>query len=264
MATLVNRIPRGLRVLLVIVILAAVISQLVPVSYYYPAIGASIVILAVVIFFTYRSRPVAHIEAAAEAMAQESVAQSEDQSESESDAPVTTRYKSQETTLSSSGSMLDFIKGSKSRSSAAMSNSAPEIAEDAQLTAEPPQQAATAEVASPEAVEVEQETGGDAASAEPMPLGGEVSSLTDEDKRKLMNAVWYRCENPFCKYTQFLDVHHIISEKDGGTNKLDNLIVLCPYCNALADKHEIPAGAMQEWIGREDRFKAKPDWPYYK
>jgi hypothetical protein len=94
----------------------------------------------------------------------------------------------------------------------------------------------------------------------PIPMIEDESSLTMEEINELVNAVWYRCENPYCKYTSFLTVHHFVNEKDGGTNKLDNLIVLCPYCHDLAHKNEMPEKEMHEWIDREDRFKSKPDW----
>ncbi len=101
-------------------------------------------------------------------------------------------------------------------------------------------------------------------SQNPMPLINEVSTLTEDDNSQLENAVWYRCENPYCKYTHFLDVHHIVDESKGGTNRLDNLIVLCPYCHELAHRNEIPEEEMREWINhREERFKAKLQWPYY-
>lgn len=97
-----------------------------------------------------------------------------------------------------------------------------------------------------------------------IPLVDDESTLTDEDKNQLVNAVWYRCENPYCKYTSFLGVHHIVDEKDGGNNRLDNLIVLCPYCHDLAHRKEIPVEEMQDWISnRENRFKSKPDWKYF-
>lgn len=96
-----------------------------------------------------------------------------------------------------------------------------------------------------------------------IPVVNEESSLTQEEKNLLMNAVWYRCENPYCKYTHFLDVHHIVPEADGGSNKLDNLIVLCPYCHDLAHKGEIPVEKMIEWISKpEERFRFVPEWRY--
>jgi 5-methylcytosine-specific restriction endonuclease McrA len=91
----------------------------------------------------------------------------------------------------------------------------------------------------------------------------EKSSLTEQDRQRLLNAVWYRCENPYCKYTQFLDVRHIIAESENGTNKLNNLIVLCSACHTLADNKEIPVEVMQSWIANtEDRFKHKLEWNY--
>jgi hypothetical protein len=43
------------------------------------------------------------------------------------------------------------------------------------------------------------------------------------------------CQFPLCGYqaqdTSELDVHHILSLKDGGTNAKYNLLVLCPSCH---------------------------------
>lgn len=98
----------------------------------------------------------------------------------------------------------------------------------------------------------------------PIPLIDDETTLTEEEKNLLMNAVWYRCENPFCKYTSFLGVHHIVDEKNGGTNKLDNLIILCPYCHDLAHRSEIPENEMQDWISnRGERLKFKLEWKYF-
>jgi predicted HNH restriction endonuclease len=105
---------------------------------------------------------------------------------------------------------------------------------------------------------------GEAEGEPPLPVIEDESSLTSEEINNLVNAVWYRCENPYCKYTSFLTVHHIVDEKEGGTNKLDNLIVLCPYCHDLAHRNEIPVEEMNAWISnREERFKFKPEWHYF-
>jgi hypothetical protein len=96
----------------------------------------------------------------------------------------------------------------------------------------------------------------------PLAIVEDKSSLTESDKNELLNGVWYRCENPFCKGTNFLGIHHMVEEKDGGTNKLDNLIVLCPFCHALAHKKEIPEEEMRDWISREERFKPEMKWRY--
>lgn len=88
----------------------------------------------------------------------------------------------------------------------------------------------------------------------------EYSTLSDDAKLQFMNAVWYRCENPYCNHTEFLDVHHIV---DDGSNNLNNLIVLCPRCNTAAHNNEITVEELKSWlVEREKRFKAELDWPY--
>ena len=95
------------------------------------------------------------------------------------------------------------------------------------------------------------------------PAVTEISSLSEHNKSKLMNAVWYRCENPDCSYTEFLDVHHIVPEIVGGSNRLDNLIVLCSRCMRAVADNEIPDEVLRSWIkDRSDRLKAEIDWPY--
>jgi len=108
--------------------------------------------------------------------------------------------------------------------------------------------------------EPEQTTSSTPAMAPPV---AELTSLPENYKNMLLNAVWYRCENPYCNHTKFLEVHHIVAEVEGGTNALNNLIVLCSECHALADNNEIPLDVMQSWIlQRENRFKESLDWPY--
>jgi len=121
-----------------------------------------------------------------------------------------------------------------------------------------------ADVKSEESLESEDYDSEKGTSTPPVPLIEDESSLTEDEKNELVNAVWYRCENPYCKYTRFLSVHHMVDEKDGGSNKLDNLIVFCPYCHDLAHRNEIPEKEMREWISnREERFKFKPKWHYF-
>ena len=104
----------------------------------------------------------------------------------------------------------------------------------------------------------------ESAEISPIPLIEDPSTLTLDEKNSLVNAIWYRCENPYCKYTSFLSVHHIVEEKVGGTNKLNNLIVLCPYCHDLAHRGEIPETEMRMWIeDRSERWKFKPEWKYF-
>ncbi len=99
-------------------------------------------------------------------------------------------------------------------------------------------------------------------SEETSPVVSDTSSLPESDKWNLMNAVWYRCENPYCNYTQFLDVHHIVSEVDGGTHALSNLIVLCPRCHAAVHSHEVSLAVLRVWVQKRAEFKFELNWPY--
>ncbi len=96
-----------------------------------------------------------------------------------------------------------------------------------------------------------------------LPALGDSSALPDEAKSVLMNAVWYRCENPECNYTQFLDVYQIVSKEKGGSNSLENLVVLCPECRMTAHAGQIDDDMLRSWIqGRVERFRFALDWPY--
>ena len=48
-----------------------------------------------------------------------------------------------------------------------------------------------------------------------------------------------------CGWDTIVDVHHITPRRHGGTNDLDNLIVLCPNHHRMADKRLIPAGELK-------------------
>ena len=43
----------------------------------------------------------------------------------------------------------------------------------------------------------------------------------------------HRCQAPGCGRTRFLEVHHIVARKAGGTNHPENLVTLCGACHRL-------------------------------
>lgn len=71
-------------------------------------------------------------------------------------------------------------------------------------------------------------------------------------KRKVDRSVCYRCgwNQTTC------DLAHIKARSDGGSNKPENLIVLCPNCHRLADKTEkIDIEDLPTVYDREDQWK---------
>ena len=51
-----------------------------------------------------------------------------------------------------------------------------------------------------------------------------------------------------CKSQKKLDIHHIIPRKEGGTNDLTNLVLLCRKCHGAIETGDI-AHAVQKCVG---------------
>ena len=95
----------------------------------------------------------------------------------------------------------------------------------------------------------------------PLPVAG-TDTLSDDEKQTLMNAVWYHCENPYCNYTRFLDVHQIVTGANGGSKVLSNLVVLCPRCLAAVKDNKVNPALLKEWAQKRHEFKFEFNWPY--
>lgn len=61
-----------------------------------------------------------------------------------------------------------------------------------------------------------------------------------------------------CKYDKATVKHHIIHKSEGGSNRLDNIIVLCPNCHALVQQGKISDGILIAKKGNEERTVKKP------
>jgi hypothetical protein len=55
----------------------------------------------------------------------------------------------------------------------------------------------------------------------------------------------HRCQSPGCRSTHFLEVHHVVPRRDGGTNQPENLVTLCGRCHRFA--HERPQ-LVRQWF----------------
>jgi len=269
----INKIPRGLRILIVMAVLGVLIWRLaVNTDYYWYSIGAGVLLTLGAIVLVYKPFKFqsSQNKTAKAAKKSEDKEGPKDQLEVELDKiDVETDYTDTPAILrngksqgfapnpaepKTSNESLQFknsvkpVQGAKGK---AVLNK--KIIDDIEAVSESDSDSAREPI-----------DGTTAPSAPPVPLVDDETTLTDDEKNQLVNAVWYRCENPYCKYTSFLGVHHIVDEKEGGTNKLDNLIVLCPYCHDLAHRNEIPEKELRDWISnRENRFKAKPNWKYF-
>jgi hypothetical protein len=58
-------------------------------------------------------------------------------------------------------------------------------------------------------------------------------------RRKVLRRERGRCAVPACRNSQYLDVHHILSRSEGGSNDADNLIVLCGAHHRSAHRGEL-------------------------
>jgi len=273
----VSKIPRLLLVLLVMAVCAVLVWQLAfDTDYFYYAAGAAVVIILAVVFLVFRpfkkssgsgkAAPVDIKRNAPDGYVPTEPATIEIEPDY-TDSPAILRGKSTQSFQAASAKPSGVDEARRYTKMAAAGS------EDALITRpitgqKPVELATEEEMDSPEAAgETAANPAEEAAENQDtphIPLVEDETVLTEDDKNILLNAVWYRCENPYCKYTNFLGVHHIVEEKNGGTNKLDNLIVLCPFCHDLAHRGEIPETEMREWIShRETRFKSRPDWKYY-
>lgn len=267
----INKIPRGLRVLIVMAILAILVWRFAEGNYFYIGIGIAVVLTLVVIFIVYKSSGTTTLKA--NQIKKKRVKTVEGQESTIPDQTLEsgdyTTYHQQPNKTNDSVNKSTEVKPKGTDVAARYMNMAKNVPVSDEWQTSPKQTAFTDDISENE-IEVEnslensiKEIPTENNIESPLPLIDDETSLTIEEKNQLVNAVWYRCENPFCKFTRFLSVHQIIEEKNGGTNKLDNLIVLCPYCHDLAHRQEIPEKEMRDWISnREDRFKFKPEWHY--
>jgi hypothetical protein len=73
------------------------------------------------------------------------------------------------------------------------------------------------------------------------------SAIPEQVKREVLIEAGYRCGVPTCRTILLLDLHHIVEVSEGGGNKADNLLPLCPTCHALYHRERIPRDAVKAW-----------------
>lgn len=74
--------------------------------------------------------------------------------------------------------------------------------------------------------------------------------LTPDEKALFIDKIGNRCENPTCRRTGDLEVHHIRPRQKGGTNSVWNLLALCRNCHGEANKGIPPRPRQFQWARR--------------
>jgi len=76
-------------------------------------------------------------------------------------------------------------------------------------------------------------------------LGGRnTTTIPPRVRREVLARDQHRCQAPGCGRTRFLEVHHIVSRQQGGSNRAENLMTLCATCHRLW--HERGGGSVAE------------------
>jgi 5-methylcytosine-specific restriction endonuclease McrA len=63
--------------------------------------------------------------------------------------------------------------------------------------------------------------------------GRNTTTIPPRVRREVLARDQHRCQAPGCGRTRFLEVHHIVSRQQGGSNTAENLMTLCGSCHRL-------------------------------
>ena len=63
--------------------------------------------------------------------------------------------------------------------------------------------------------------------------GRNTTTIPPRVRREVLARDKHKCQAPGCNRTRFLEVHHIVSRHQGGSNKTENLMTLCASCHRL-------------------------------
>jgi HNH endonuclease len=66
------------------------------------------------------------------------------------------------------------------------------------------------------------------------------STIPPSLRREVLARAHHHCRTPGCRNTHFLEIHHLVPRSRGGTNRPDNLTVLCSQCHAHLHQYGPP------------------------
>ena len=67
-------------------------------------------------------------------------------------------------------------------------------------------------------------------------------------RRAVLTRDQHRCRAPGCGNAHFLEIHHLKSREDGGSNRKENLITLCSRCHRLWHERHLGCGQFAKVI----------------
>ena len=76
--------------------------------------------------------------------------------------------------------------------------------------------------------------------------GRNTTTIPPRVRREVLARDKHRCQAPGCGRTRFLEVHHIVSRQQGGSNGAENLTTLCASCHRLWHEKGIRGAAVRE------------------
>lgn len=73
--------------------------------------------------------------------------------------------------------------------------------------------------------------------------------ISKTTQQEILTELGYKCGNPTCQHILTFELHQIVRVKDGGGNKLSNILALCPNCYSLYTHGHITKSAIRHWKG---------------
>lgn len=83
-------------------------------------------------------------------------------------------------------------------------------------------------------------------------LYGEIKKHKTWIRDKAIKKYGQKCE--LCRYKLSLDIHHITPKSRGGTNEIDNLMVICPNCHALITRRFLHLNSRKDIIKMRNKI----------
>ena len=72
-------------------------------------------------------------------------------------------------------------------------------------------------------------------------------TLPIDTRIRVLHEAGYMCGNPACRCVVTLDMHHLDSVGEGGSDDPNNLIALCPNCHRRHHNNDIPISSLRAW-----------------